>query len=79
MTKRIDIALGERGVPLGENHPMAKLSDRQVEHMRDLYDEGLVGYKTLARWFKCSRDTARGICTFRRRATLPVKWKSKKV
>ena len=79
MSKRINIAVGERGIPLGENHPGAKLTDRQVEHMRDLYEEGLVGYKTLARWFKCSRDTARGICMFRRRATTPVGWKTKKV
>lgn len=76
--RRKDVAVGERGVPLGEDHPGAKLTDEQVEHMRELYEEGLVGYRALAKAFGVSRDTARQICIFRRRATTPVDWKTKR-
>lgn len=79
MGKRVDIAVGEKGVPIGENHPGAKLSDAEVDHMRELHEEGLVGYRTLAKFFRTTRDTVRQICTFRRRATTPVGWRSVRV
>jgi hypothetical protein len=79
MKKRIDIAVGERGQPIGEHHHGAKLTDAEVEHMRDLYEEGVVGYKTLARFFKVSWQSVKMICTYRRRATTPVGWKTLRV
>lgn len=77
MRRRVDIAVGERGVPIGEHHPGAKLTDEQVDYMRELHEEGLVGYKTLGRFFGVSWNTVKDICKFRRRATTPVGWKSK--
>lgn len=56
----------------GEKHGKAKLSDAEVERMRQMYEERKAlfpqfGYGTLARLFGCSQWTARDIVTYRTR------------
>ena len=50
---------------VGERHPKARLSDREVELMRELHDEDPVrwGFRALGRKFEIRWETARSICT----------------
>lgn len=68
------VAVNERGNRMGETHHRAKLTDEQVETMRELHQQGW-GFKRLARAFNVSRETARDIVLYRRRAQLAVGWK----
>ncbi len=61
---------GPKNTPIGEDHHNAKLTDAQVETIRDLYDQGF-GYRAIARKLDLKRSTVRDICTFRRRGCTP--------
>lgn len=76
MVKKIFYPIGDRGTPLGEHHHRAKLSDADVELIRDIYDEGMVSYSTLAEVFGVNKWTIRDIVTFRRRATSPTDYRT---
>ena len=65
--KMFVVQVGETGYPVGESHHRAKLSDSDVNLIRDLHEEYEFGYKKLAFVFEVSRDTIRQICTYRRR------------
>lgn len=74
--KKIIYPVNERGLRIGEHHQRAKLSDEQVELIRDLYEMGEGGYKMLARMFGVSRSTIRDIVQFRRRASTPDRFRT---
>ena len=76
MVKRYTYAVDEFGHPLGEAHHNAKLSDADVEFIRDIYDEGMASYGTLAHVFGVSKATIRNIVTFRKRATTPAGYRT---
>ena len=61
------VALNENGRRIGENHPLAKLTDAEVALMLDLRDEGY-SYAWLAEKFCVSKSCARWICTGRNRS-----------
>lgn len=65
----------DEGNLVGESHPRARLTDDEVKLIRDLYDEGLVGYRTLARTFGVSRNTIKCIVKFRRRNATATNFK----
>lgn len=65
--KYVVVQFGESGHRVGESHHRAKLSDEQVDLIRDLHEEYGFGYKKLAHVFKVSRDTIRQICLYMRR------------
>jgi hypothetical protein len=50
----------------GENHHRAKLTDHEVEQMRQLHAEGH-GYGKLAKMFDVSKSHARNLCLKRQR------------
>lgn len=75
--KRITYGVTDKGKTLGEHHHRAKITDRHVELIRDLYEEGMVGYRTLSRAFKIPRSTIQDLCTYRRRCTTPDSYKTK--
>lgn len=77
--KRVSYGVDEFGNPLGEAHLNAKLSDEDVEHIRDLYDTGMVSYATLGLLYNVSKESIADICKFRRRAATPVAYKTKRV
>lgn len=58
----------------GESHPHAKLSDAQVDQMRDLHEgEEQLSYRQLAKRFGVPLPTVRSICSYRRRSTVVVR------
>jgi hypothetical protein len=48
-------------------HPRAKLTDAEVEEIREMWSDGLWTYSTLAKVWDVSRYTIRDIVTGRRR------------
>lgn len=51
----------------GENHPRAKICDKDVELLRVLHEQHGLGYKPLAAKFEISVRQVRDICHYRRR------------
>lgn len=76
MVKKIILPCDEQRKPVGQYHPKAKLSDADIELIRDIYDEGLVGYGTLAKVFGVKKHVIRDIVTFRRRSTAAVHYRT---
>lgn len=64
---------GEKGRRAGESHPNARLTDTDIDLMREMHelvdDHGrtLYGYRKLARVFECSRGYARYVVKGNRR------------
>lgn len=51
----------------GESHPWAKLTDEDIEMIRELREAHDLTYRELADKFEVSWTTIRFICTYRRR------------
>lgn len=65
------VAVNDRGQRIGESHPRAVLTDREVDLMLALRDEGY-SYAWLARKFEVSKGCVWKICVGRRRAQVAV-------
>lgn len=74
MAKRI-VAVNERGIRIGEDHPRAKLTDHEVELIRQMHESGL-SYRKIAEKFEISHGQAWFICTCRKRAQTASNWKT---
>lgn len=68
------VAVNDAGLRIGEDHPNARLTDHEVELIRQLRDEGM-SYRALAEKFECSRWTVGRICRFERRNCQPARFK----
>ncbi len=73
------VGVSEKGARVGETHPRAKLSDADVDLIRDLHEAGL-SYRQIVLKFdedhlKVSKSTVRDIVKCRRRWGLVVAWK----
>jgi len=76
------LAFNEEGTQrIGEDHPRAKLSDAEVEAIRDEYEAGLdgsgpkIGYRRLAKKWGVTPSTVRNIVTYRKRNQWAGSWK----
>lgn len=61
------VRINANGLRVGEDHPNAKLTDREIDMIRQLHEEGL-GYRKLAVMFGCSRSAIRYYVRCERRA-----------
>ena len=77
MSKKL-VGVDEHGRRVGQYHPLATLSDEEVELIRDLYEEGCVGLMSLAVTFGVNKATIWGIVTYRRRASTVMGWREEK-
>lgn len=68
------IGLSESGTRVGETHHRAKLTDHDIDLIRELHEEGL-SYKVIAEKFQVGKSTVADIVKCRRRWQLPVKWR----
>jgi hypothetical protein len=79
------IPIDENGRPVGEHHHLAKLTDHEVELIRQLWEDGQedpakrLTVRAIAEKFEVSCGTIHDIITFRRRARHPVGWRRVKV
>lgn len=73
------MGITEQGRRCGEDHPGAKLTDAQVDEIRELHEDGLVGYKWLAKHFGVPVRTIREIIQCRRRWQVAMRYKRVRV
>lgn len=71
------VGLNEAGYPVGETHPNARLTDAQVDEIRNLHETGRWGYTALAERFGVSRSLIAAICRYEIRVQWPVRWKKR--
>lgn len=57
------VAVNDRGYRLGEDHQNARLTDAEVEIVRQLHERGM-GYETLAEKFEVSKWLIGRICRY---------------
>lgn len=71
------IAVNERGCRIGQDHHRARLSDDQVDEIRELYeyDPDTWSTRRLAKRFGVTRSLIYRIVTYRVRAQHPVRFK----
>lgn len=74
-SRKVFIAVDENGLRIGETHPNAKLTDAQVDEMRDLRENDGLTYDQLAERFGVPYITVQKICTYARRASTIARWK----
>lgn len=72
------IGLNEEGKCVGESHGRCKLSNKDVDDIRDLREEYGVHYHVLAETYDVSVSTIFDICNYKTRCQTPVKWKRRK-
>lgn len=66
------VAVDEHNRPIGEDHHRAKLSDRDVELIRQMYEEGMGSARQLGELFGCSKTTVWEIVSYLKRSTTPA-------
>ena len=65
------IAVNELGRRIGEDHQHARLTNEQVDRIRDLHELHGLKYSQLAEMFQVSKSMIAGVCQYRRRAQTP--------
>lgn len=73
---RKTIAVNERGYSVGEDHHNARLTNEQVDRIRELHEDFDLTYTQLAAMYGVSKSMIAGICQYRRRATTPFGFKT---
>lgn len=61
------IAVNEKGLRVGQYHQRAKLTDKEVEQIRWLYEHEGYRYGQLAEMFDIPKETVGRICRYERR------------
>lgn len=69
MVKRI-VQVTERGYRVGESHQKSKLSDEQVERIRQLHEDHGISYDQISLRLGIPKSTVASICRYERRACL---------
>lgn len=72
------VAVNENGARIGEDHPRAKLTDEQVDRIRDLREDYEMTYDQLAAMYSVPKTTIASICQYARRAQTPFGWRTLK-
>lgn len=70
------VRVNEAGLRIGEDHQNAKLTDADVERIRDLHENDGMTYRALAEKFEVSWHCIGRICRYERRAQTPADWKT---
>lgn len=68
------VAVNDRGLRIGEDHPNAELTDGEVELVRRLNGQGM-SFRILAEKFEQSKGAIAKICRYERRAQFTAKFK----
>lgn len=74
-SRKVFVAVDENGQRIGETHPNAKLTDAEVEQIRDLHELAKWTYDQLATAYGAPKITIAKICTYQRRANTIARWK----
>ena len=68
------IGVSEKGIRVGQDHQRAKLSNRDVELIRQMHGEK-IKRRVIAEKFEVSESTIDKIANYRRRNVAPVRYK----
>jgi hypothetical protein len=86
MSKMKTVAVNEKGRRVGESHPRAKLSDHEVDLLRELVEELIASgmrpmeaYRQTAEKFELHVVTVKGIVRYAQRSAVAVRLKRVKV
>lgn len=74
-SRKVYVAVDENGQRIGETHHNAKLTDQEVEQIRDLHELAGWTYDELASAYGAPKITIAKICTYQRRANTIARWK----
>ena len=69
--RRREVRLSIEGQRCGETHPNARLTDHDVELMRQLHEDGMQ-CSEIAEKFECARTTVSGIVNYNHRIAIPM-------
>jgi len=75
MARHKMFAYNADGKRIGEDHPNARLTDEQIDRIRDLHEDHDLKYSQLAEMYGVSKSMIAGVCQYRRRAQTPFGWK----
>jgi len=70
------VGVNELGRRIGEDHPKAKLTDRQVEMIRQLHEDYHVPYSIICEVLIVSKSTIEDICCYNTRTQLAIRRKT---
>lgn len=74
------VATNDRGLRVGEYHQNSKLTDKEVEEIRDLHEFAAWGYADIAAvYLKASKWAIARICRYERRNQTYARWKKVEV
>jgi len=68
------VAVNDAGLRIGQDHPQAKITDAEVELIRQLNEEGM-SYEQLAEKFEISKWTIGRICRYEIRGQTCAQYK----
>lgn len=74
-SRKVFIAVDENGLRIGETHHRAKLTDAEVDQIRDLRETERWSLERLAEKFNAPKATIQFICEYKRRASTIASWK----
>lgn len=69
------VCINDRGLRIGESHHKAKLTNKEVDEVRDLHEILGWGYRKIAREYGVSKSCIAEICRYEKRADTPFDWK----
>ena len=64
--KRVIVGLNENGRRVGESHALSKLTDHEIDLIRELYDDGM-SISEIARKFEIAKSYCWDICHYTKR------------
>jgi len=72
------IPVNQSGMRINEGHSLHKLTDAEVDKLRQLHEDQGVCYSRLAKQFGISKSAVAMICRYERRGQIPTRWKQEK-
>ena len=73
------VATNDRGMRVGESHQNARLSDKEVDQVRDLHEFAGWPYRDIARAYGASKSCIAEICRYEKRNQPVFDWKKVRV
>ena len=77
--KRFVVGVNELGLPVGQDHHNAKISDREVDWIRGFHEAGGVPYSVIEEVTGLPKSTVASICQYRRRAQTPDSYRTVRI
>ena len=69
------VGVDERGNRVGEDHPRAKLTDHEVDLIRELHEGGGLSMREIAEKFDIAKSTVCDIVNYNKRVSYPIGWR----